>query len=348
VIFSPINIAAALSMAMAGSRGDTQREFSAVLHRTDNSAAYDQSIAALAAQLANAGNNAGNVLTQANALWVQNGFRILPDFANILSSSYGAPPAPLDFAHNAETARAAINQWTSDHTKGRIADLFPPGSITALDRLVLTAAIYFNGKWQTPFLAARTQPATFHNETGAAQQTPFMNQTGQFRYAEVPGAQVLQMPYAGGSLTFDAILPTETEGLAKIEASMTPENLTAWFAQLANADVQVAMPKFTNKAGFSLNQTLAKMGLANAFTRAADFSGIDGKHDLSISEVMHRAFIAVDEQGTEAAAATGVAIAVRAVRRPEPKVFRADHPFAYFIRDTASGAILFAGRMAKP
>ena len=348
VIFSPLNIATALSMVMAGARGQTQQEFAAVLHRTDTTATYDQAITALAGELSKAGNNPGSVLSQANAVWLQRNFAILPDFRNVLSQSYDAAPTQVDFLAAPEQARAQINQWTSDHTKNRITDLFPKGSITPQDRLVLTAAIYFNGKWQTPFQPQSTQPAAFHADNGSETQTPFMNQTKFFRYAEIPGAQILEMPYAGGSLAFDAILPNETNGLRDIESQFTIANLTAWFAKLAQTEVRVGMPKFRHEAGFSLNAALEKLGLTKAFTSAADFSGIDGKRDLAISQVMHKAFIDVNEQGTEAAAATGIAVGVRAIMRSEPKVFRADHPFAFFLRDTDSGAILFAGRFARP
>lgn len=347
LIFSPINIATALSMVMAGARGQTQQEFAAVLHRSDPSASYDQAIAALAAELGKAGNNPGSVLTQANAIWVQRDLQILPDFQKILTDNYSAAPTPVDFLKNAELARSAINQWTSNNTKGRITDLFAKGSIHPSDRLVLTAAIYFNGKWQTPFQARSTTPAPFHSE-GADTPVPFMKQTSFFRYAEIPGAQILEMPYAGGSLAFDAVLPTESNGLAKIEAQFTTANLAAWFAKLTEGEVRVSIPKFRNEAGFSLNQALEKLGLSKAFTSSADFSGIDGKHDLFISQVIHKAFIDVNEQGAEAAAATGIAVGATAVFRPEPKVFLADHPFAFFLRDTASGAILFAGRLARP
>jgi len=348
MVFSPINIATALSMAMAGARGSTRDEFASVLHRADASPDYDAAVAKLAAELEKAGNSPGSALSQANAIWLQRDFQILPDFRNALTTNYSAAPTLLDFAHDTEGARSKINQWTSDQTKGRITDLFPKGSITAQERLVLTAAIYFNGKWQTPFSKSSTQPAAFHGENGATAQAAFMNQTKFFKYAEIPGAQILEMPYAGGSLAFDAVLPTDNDGLAKIEASMTPENLTAWFAQMASSEVRVSLPRFRNEAGFSLKQALEKLGLTKAFTSAADFSGIDGKRDLLISEVMHKAFIDVNEQGTEAAAATGIAVGAMAMRRPEPKVFRADHPFAFFLRDTASGAILFAGRLARP
>ena len=348
LIYSPLNIATALSMVMAGARGQTQKEFATTLHRSDLTPAYDQSIAALAADLAKAGNNPGSILSQANALWVQRNFTILPDFRDLLASSYSAAPTTLDFAGAPDQARSTINQWTSDQTKGRITDLFPAGSIHSSDRLVLTAAIYFNGKWATPFPAAATQPAAFHGAGGVAVQAPFMNQTKFSRYAEIPGAQILEMPYAGGTLALDVILPTQTDGLAQIEAEFTADNLTAWFAKLGNSEVRVSIPKFRNQAGFSLKQTLEKLGIEKAFTSSADFSGIDGAHDLLISEVVHKAFIDVNENGTEAAAATGIAVAVMAVRRPEPKIFRADHPFAFFLRDTATGAILFAGRLEHP
>ena len=348
LILSPFNIVTALSMALAGARGHTAAEIQSVLHlRYD--ATYDADLKALLAELANAGNTGGNELLTANGLWVQKGFAIERDFADTLTNTYHAPVTPLDFIGNPDAARSQINAWTEEHTKDKIKNLFSPGSLGTRTRLVLTAAIYFYGKWQDPFLTSRTEPAPFVLPTGATAQANFMNQTSPFGYTETPSAQILEMRYAGTGIAFDVLLPKTVTGLPDLEKSLTAENLAGWLGNLSIRNVQVSLPKFRAESEFSLGKTLSIMGMPTAFTDKADFSGIVSKPGLAISEIVHKAFVDVSERGTEASAATGITMRPTAVFRPKQAVvFRADHPFIFLIRDTRNGVVLFIGRLMNP
>jgi serpin B len=348
LILSPFNIAAALSMALAGARGQTAKEIQSVLHLQYDST-YDAAFGTLLADLAKAGNTGGNQLLTANGLWVQKGFAIQPAFESTLADHYHAPLTPVDFIANPEAARSQINGWAQERTKEKIKNLLPPGSLGAQTRLVLTSAIYFYGEWQNPFVTSRTEPAPFTLPTGATAQASFMNQTSYFGYTETPSAQVLEMPYAGTGIAFDVLLPKTVTGLPGLEQSLTSQNLSGWLGNLASRDVQLSLPKFRAESEFSLRQALSAMGMPAAFTGQADFSGIDPKRGLAISEVAHKAFVDVAEQGTEAAAATGIAMHTTAMRAPEPAVvFRADHPFLFLIRDTRTKVVLFIGRLMNP
>jgi serpin B len=348
LILSPFNIATALSMALAGASGQTATEIQSVLHLSYDST-YDGALGALLADLTKAGNTGGNELHTANGLWVQKGFAIRPAFENTLANNYHAPLTPLDFIANPEAARSQINRWTEEHTKERIKNLFPAGSLDAQTRLVLTSAIYFYGKWQEPFVPSRTQPAPFSLLTGATTEASFMNQTSHFGYNDTPSAQILEMRYAGTGIAFDVLLPKTPSGLPDLEKSVTLENLNGWLGNLTPQNVQVSLPKFRAESEFSLRKALSTMGMPTAFTGKADFSGIDPKRGLAISEVAHKAFVDVSEQGTEAAAATGITMRATAMHMPEQTVvFRADHPFLFLIRDTRTGVILFVGRLMNP
>jgi serpin B len=348
LILSPFNIATALSMVLAGARGQTAEEIQSVL-RLHYDSTYDAALGALLADLAKACNTGGNELHTANALWVQSGFAIQPAFESTLADNYHAPLTPLDFIANPEASRSRINRWTEEQTKEKIKDLLAAGSINAQTRLVLTSAIYFYGKWQDPFVTSRTQPAPFTLLAGATTQAGFMNQTSHFGYAETPSAQILEMRYAGTEIAFDILLPKTLAGLPDLEKSLTLENLTGWLGSLTTRNVQLSLPKFRAESAFSLGKVLSTMGMRTAFTGRADFSGIDPKRGLAISEVVHKAFVDVDEQGTEAAAATGITMRATAMRMPEQAiVFRADHPFLFLIRDTRTGVVLFIGRLMNP
>jgi len=348
LILSPFNIATALSMALAGARGRTAGEIQSVLHLHYDST-YDAALGALLADLTRAGNTGGNELYTANGLWVQKGLAIQPAFENTLANNYRAPLTPLDFIANPEAARSQINRWTEEHTKEKIKNLFQAGSLDSQTRLVLTSAIYFYGKWQDPFVTSRTQPAPFTPPTGATTQANFMNQTSHFGYTETPSTQILEMRYAGTGIAFDVLLPKVLTGLPDLEKSLTLENLTGWLGNLTTRNVQLSLPKFRAESEFSLRNALSTMGMPTAFTDKADFSGIDPKCGLAISEVVHKAFVDVSEQGTEAAAATGITMRATAMRMPEEAVvFRADHPFIFLIRDTRTGVVLFIGRLMNP
>jgi serpin B len=216
LILSPFNIATALSMALAGARGQTAEEIRSVL-RLHYDSTYDATLGALLADLTKAGNTGGNELLTANALWGQKGFVIQPAFESTLANNYQAPLTLVDFIANSEAARSQINGWTEEHTKGKIKNLFPAGSLHAQTRLVLTSAIYFYGKWQDPFVTSRTQSAPFILPTGGTTQAKFMNQTSHFGYAETPSAQILEMRYAGTGIAFDVLLPKTASGFPGLE-----------------------------------------------------------------------------------------------------------------------------------
>ena len=348
LILSPFNIATALSMALTGARGQTAQEIQSVLHVHYDST-YDAALGTLLADLTKAGNAGGNELRTANGLWVQKGFAIQPAFENTLTNNYHAPLTPLDFIANPEAARSEINRWTEEHTKEKIKNLLPAGTLDAQVRLVLTSAIYFYGKWQDPFVTSRTKPAPFTLPTGVTTQADFMNQASHFGYTETPSAQILEMRYAGTGIAFDVLLPRTLSGLPGLEKSLTLENLSGWLGKLTTRKVYVSVPKFRAESAFSLREVLSTMGMPTAFTDKADFSGIDPKRGVAISAVVHKAFVDVSEQGTEAAAATGITMRTTAMLMPEQAlVFRADHPFIFLIRDTRTEVVLFIGRLMTP
>jgi serpin B len=349
IVLSPFSISDALSMAMVGARGKTAAEMSKVLGQTPNDAKYHEQFQAIVDQIAKAANGGGNQFLSANRLWVQQDFKTLAPFRDTLLNVYKAPPAAVDFERNAEGARGEINSWTEEHTKGKIRDLFAPGTLNGRTRLVLSSAVYFYGKWEHAFKRTETRPETFNLSSGASEQTDFMHQTGKFGYAETPTGQLLEMRYAGTGLAFDILLPAKDAPAGTLESGLNPDRLTGWLGTLGTRDVQVSLPKFRIEYKTGLVPVLQALGMRSAFTPSADFSGIDDKRDLQISQVVHKAFIDVAEEGTEAAAATGVGVAMVAMVRPkEVPVFRADRPFLFQIRDTHSGLVLFTGRVTDP
>ena len=217
--------------------------------------------------------------------------------------------------------------------------------------MVLVNAIYFKGTWATPFPESSTRPDKFYAQPDTAFTVPFMHKRGQFRYGENNQLQLLALPYIGQQLEMVVLLPRSRDGIGPLESSLTPASLAAWTSGMRNQQVNVALPKFKMASGFSLAQTLEALGLTDAFDpERADFSGMDGRaHWLYVSAVLHKAYIEVNEKGTEAAAATAVLIRPSRVRIEErPREFRADHPFLFLIRDSATGSILFMGRVMKP
>jgi len=344
LVLSPYSVASALSMALAGARGQTAEEIAKVLGQQGESPEYHAGFAAMAAAIAKSANSGANVFLDANRLWVQRDFEILPDFRERLASTYRAPAATLDFIRGAEAARREINSWTEGKTKGRIRDLFGPGAIDADTRLVLTSAVYFYGKWEHAFRPSETRPAPFTLPSGSKVQTDFMNRRGQYGYAENETGQFLEMRYDGTGLAFDIFLPRPGAPLQ----SPTPERLAMWTGALQERNVRVSVPKFRVTAEFSLADVLTAMGMPSAFTGAADFSGIDGRRDLALARVVHKAFVDVAEEGTEAAAATGIGVSLISMKVDPDPVFRADRPFIFLIRDTRTGLVLFTGQLMDP
>ena len=354
--FSPLSIELALAMVYAGASGQTATEMASVLHLGPDTAATHSALAALAQQIAADGSAAdgsagGATLNLANAVWGQTGFPFLPAFLQVLQNTYGAPLQNADFGDAPDQAATAINNWVAHETQNMIQNLFPPGSINSSTRLVLANAMYFHGGWLQPFDPNATAPGNFSLSGGQTVSAALMHQTANFLYDDGNGAQMLEMPYAGGKLAMDVLLPDQPGGLGQLESQLTAGNLATWTNGLTNANVFVTLPKFQMSSAFNLSSVLGAMGMPDAFNPlTADFSGMDGKTDLSIATVMHQAVVNVDETGTTAAAATGVGMTMTAVAvMPFPPiVFNADHPFVYMIRDTRTNTILFMGRVDDP
>ncbi|MGA3264763.1 MAG: serpin family protein [Terracidiphilus sp.] len=350
LFFSPESISTALAMTYAGARGDTASEMAKTLHFTLPPERLHPAMGALLSNL-NAAHN-GYQLRVADALWAQQGYTFLDDFLSVTKSDYGAGFNQVDFKGATEAARLTINKWVEQKTESKITNLLPPGTLKPDTRLVLTNAIYFKGNWQTPFEMTLTQSDDFHVSQKQTVKAPLMHRTDSFNYLNGGTFQALEIPYKSGELSMIVFLPNDISGLPALEQSLTASNMQQWLSQLQSVPkVILTLPRFKMTRQFELNDTLGAMGMPQAFGTQADFSGITGSRDLFISAVIHKAYVDVNEQGTEAAAATAVVMegmAMREPNRPPPIVFRADHPFIFLIRDNRSGGILFMGRVIDP
>lgn len=349
LFFSPASISTAFGMTYAGARGATAEQMARALHFDLPADRLHPAMGALIGAL-NA-QHAGYQLRMADALWGQQGETFLPAFLDLVKTDYAGGFRAVDFARAPDQTRQTINRWIEQQTEDKIKDLLPPGVITSGTRLVLTNAIYFKANWNNQFKKADTKEEDFHAGTGQPVRAPLMHREGRYRYFNGGTFQALELPYAGAELSMIVLLPDDPGGLPALEQSMSPSVLKQWLSRLAFVPkVILSLPRFKMTDGFELGKTLGAMGMKLAFERgAADFSGMDGKRDLYISAAIHKAYVAVDEEGTEAAAATGTTMmALAAPVRREPIVFRADHPFVFLIRDNRSGAILFMGRITDP
>ena len=349
LFFSPESISTAFAMAFAGARGSTASEMAATFHFALPPDRLHPAMAALLSGLNS--EHPGYQLRVADALWAEKDLRFLDDFLKLTASDYGAGFNRVDFKTAPEAVRGTINQWVEQKTEEKIKDLLPAGSINAATRLVLTNAIYFKGDWQSPFKKAATADEDFHLSAAQTVKTSLMHLTSRFNYFNGGTFQALDIPYKSGELSMVVLLPNDVEGLAALEKSLTADALKQWAGQLRGGSrVILTLPKFKMTESFQLSKTLSELGMGEAFQKnAADFSAMTGKRDLWISAAIHKAYIDVDEEGTEAAAATGIVMRPSAVARLQPPiVFRADHPFLFLIRDNKSGGVLFMGRVADP
>ena len=369
LFLSPYSISTALTMTYAGGRGQTADQMAEVLRlpvqtrivpvrdggpdvlgikeQRWESSRLHSAYAALQNDLNTGGKEGAYELAVANRLWGQKGYGFLPDFLGLLKTHYGAGLEEVDFARATEAARKTINGWVEEQTKDKIKELLKPGVLDTMTRLVLTNAIYFKGQWLREFPKDATRDEDFFVTPEKKVTAPMMHQTGEFGYFDGPDFQALELSYKGEDLSMLVLLPKERDGLADLEKSLSAEKVAEAVAKLRKQKVAVTLPKFKTTAEFHLKEPLIALGMKDAFGTDADFSGMSGKKDLFISAVVHKAFVAVDEEGTEAAAATAVVVKLTALREPPP-VFRADHPFLHLIRDRQSGAILFLGRLTDP
>lgn len=351
IFFSPYSISTCLAMLYAGAQGDTETQMAQVL-----GVASGEDFASLFGelQLDVESDQLPNAiqLNVANALWTQESYPFLPSFLGIASNQFQASINQADFETQAAAVTQTINNWVAQETQNKIQNILPAGSIDALTRLVLANAIYFKGTWATTFEPSNTLNEPFYLAKTTRVDAQIMHQpTLLANYMETEQFQALELPYASNQLSMVILLPSQIDGIGQMEEQLSPAFLSGVLGQMSPVNVNIFLPKFTLESYFDLGGTLAELGMPDAFTPGvADFAGIDGTTFLYITHVFHKAWGEVDEQGTEAAAATVITVGTEAVGvpLPPPRIFRADHPFIFFIRDTQSGSVLFFGRLANP
>lgn len=341
VAVSPASLAIALAMLRNGAAGRTASEIGAALRS-----------AGLSAERANAGWSAlinawasdpDLTLESANSVWTQSGFEPAAPFMAALSRWYATGVWQVDFARDLAAAGAAINAWAAQQTHGRIDRLFQDGQLDASTRLVLANAVYFKADWATPFDPNRTADASFSAPSGRVAAS-FMNTSDELPAAVTDTYSAVQLPYRGGRFAALALMPT-SGSLAEFTASLSSSSLAGVVSALQRRQVDLAMPAFTMSSTLDLNTALARLGMPTAFSDRADFSGI--AENLMVQQVVQRAYLRVDENGTEAAAVTGIAMRPTSVPA-ESLAITLDHPFLFLVRDTATGAILFAAQVVDP
>ncbi len=350
LFFSPYSISTALAMTYAGARGQTQAQMAKVLcfpaiASDANEAKFHTAFGQIINDINARGGKGEYELMVANALWGQKGYKFLNEYLALIETDYGGGFNRVDFINATEDARQTINKWVEKKTNDKIKDLIGPDVLDGLTRLVLTDAVYFKGKWANQFKKEQTKNGPFILLDGQKIDVPMMKQTKEFGYTEVDDLQVLEMPYVKDELSMIILLPTKIDGLPDLERKLNYQNLSKWLAKMYAPTVDVSIPRFKMTQPFRLDETLQSMGMKNAFGRNADFSGMNGTTDLFISSVIHKAYVDVNEEGTEAAAATEVEMTLSIEQNP---VFKADHPFIFLIRANKSGSILFIGRVMNP
>jgi serpin B len=351
LFFSPHSISVALAMTYAGARGETADQMADTLHFTLSQDDLHAAFNALDLTLQHDEETDEETFTLniANSLWAEETYDFRDEFLDLLAHNYGAGLRLVDFVNQYEAARKAINQWVEEKTEGKIKDLIPEGGVTDLTRLVLANAIYFNAKWAHTFPEDRTQDGSFTTADGSEVTTPMMSwDKPQFvPYAQGEGYQAIELPYRGGDASMVILVP-DADTLAEFEAELTGERLQRIIDSMETRGVALTMPKFEYDAATSLADTLAAMGMPAAMDpNRADFSGMDGTRNLYITDVFHKAYVAVDEEGTEAAAATAVVVGIESMPQIDVEL-TIDRPFVYLIRDTETGAVLFLGRVVNP
>ncbi|MBX3063012.1 MAG: serpin family protein [Anaerolineae bacterium] len=360
LVFSPYSISQALALTYAGAKGDTAAQMAAVLHFALQDDELHRTFLALNGELLSNGNaeadpnfgTAEAILRIANALWGEKTYPFLASYIAKVKANYGAGLELVDFINNSEATRQQINDWVAEQTADRIQNILPEGVVDASTRLVLVNAVYFKNAWLFPFSSDATQDADFTLLDTSKVTVPMMTVQKNFGYLQQDNYQVVSLPYSGSKMSMLLILPTEGQ-IGGVEQKLTPELL----ASLSNDKLQfqlmnLHLPRFQFSYDLSLSSMLQQLGMTDAFDPAkADFSGmadVDPAQNLFLTAALHKAFIAVDENGTEAAAATAVMAGVTSAPAENPIEVRFDRPFLFAIRDDATGTILFMGRVMNP
>lgn len=345
-VFSPASISVAFGMLAAGARGPSADEIYSALHLPEATA--HTTLGGMVTTWNQAGEDSPMTLRVANRVWVDNGLPVKAEYLRITSELYGAQATNLDFQGQVEPSRITINTWVEEQTEDRITDLIPEGMLGPDTRMVLTNAVYFKADWATEFQTSDTLERPFTLPNGTAVDVPTMHRSGSIRYMETDAARMVMLPYKGDTADFLVVLPKEN--LSGLEAQMTSAQIDAWVASASPRPVDLALPKFElNTTYSSLATPLAALGIRTVFSDHADLSGISDTGGLVVSDAIHKAFILVDETGTEAAAATAIVMrATSGMEPPEAVPFKADRPFWFAVRDRATGTLLFTGHVADP
>lgn len=344
VVYSPFSIVPTFGMVTLGAKGETLNQLNTTFH-FDSNKKWHQTIGMLQRDILSSASD-DITITVANKAWMQNNYGVLRTYRKNLKKCYRAAMYGVDFIKDPESSRQTINQSVEADTKGHIKNLLPQGSISELTRLVLTNAIYFKGKWKEPFEPEKTKERNFTLTDGSMVKHQFMSSDKTFGYFKGDNYAALEMDYKGEDFSMIIVLPHEGTPLRKVEDSFTYAKYNELINAIAPQKTLVFIPKFTVESGFSMKKVLGEMGLTVPFTDNADFSGISGNKDLKISDAYHKAFIEVTEEGTKAAAATAVVVAMKSL--PNFNVFDANRPFMFILRHKPTNTILFIGRVAKP
>lgn len=356
ICISPINISAALVIPYLGAVGDTKSEMQTVLNYTLESPQLEHTFQGLTHFLTKHPSNypVSYRVLMADSLWIQDKLRVNSKFMATARKELDADVQRVDFINQTETARTKINRWVSHHTSGKITELLSKGILDTSTRMVVVSALYLKAKWMSPFTIGLTRNDTFIANKVLTKSVPMMQQTAEFPFYDGDTFSMLELelelPAADApALVVDFVLPKDKHGLPELENQLSPEVLQGWLERLTNTHVAITLPKFTIRQTLNLSKTLQNMGMKAAFQGNADFSGITGTKDLYISDVVHQTYFDCAEGGVEAAAATGAIMNMKSSLETErPKVFRADHPFLFILRERTTGTILFLGRVTNP
>lgn len=348
LFFSPYSISTAFAMTYAGARGNTQKEIAKVLHFSLPQPTLHQAFSEIQTRMSEIQKSGYVQLGIANSLWIQNGYSLLDKFLDLNKQYYNSEPHFVDFATNVDASRTAINAWVEKETDNKIRELIKSGSLQPSTSLILCNAIYFKGSWQRPFKRWQTKDGDFIVTPNQTVRVPMMNQVDRYKMATFDNFSAIELPYKGNDLSMVILLPKTVDGLKQIENKLTEDNVSKWLDVLTkthSVGVALRLPRFKTVSSFELAKDLAAMGMPTAFN-GADLSGISNGRNLSINNVIHEAFISVNEEGTEAAAAAAIAIMKGGFKQVAE--FYVDHPFVFLIRETNTGSILFLGRVINP